>query len=519
MSAAMTAERVLPGMVNCRETAPDGNRWLPALTDELNRPLSNWFCVLGWLASAGLFVALVAIFLGPSITDVDESTFSTWAIQHGQIACAYPAVSEPNEPPVAPLYPLLSAGIAAVTQIGHRTPFPSTAALGPSCHNADNAMHHWYLRSAALIPTTWIGCVCWLALMAGVIAWLRASGRGRTGWEPLTLLVVAGLLPVWMCVQSYFHPQDLLALGLALSAMACVRGDQWLRAGILCALAVLSQQFALLVAVPLLLVAPAAKRISFAGAAVVTGAVVVLPLTVMTSGHTLRAITLGSGDNPSEGGTVLWETHANGVAAVLLFRLAPIALSVVLSWWVARRLGSGALQPVPLLSLVAVSLGFRLVFEANLFSYYYMALTVCLVLLDVTRGSIRRTVVAWLVSMALVVCRGSDLPFGVTRWGAYLENDLIPLVIGGLAILAILLQLMRGDDRRNVWPWVAVAAVDVFTLLPGGNAFSAGHVIWFWQIVLVVPGLLLAAQPLWSTIQLSGGRRTDRVEHPASYVA
>ncbi len=512
----MTAEPAPLGPVHTGDAADDGNRWLPALTDELNRPLSNWFCVLGWFAAAGLFVALVAIFLGPSTTDVDESTFSTWAIQHGQIACAYPAVNEPNEPPVAPLYPLLAAGIAVVTQIGHGSPFPSAAALGPNCQSADTAMHRWNFRSAALTPTTWIGLVGWLALMAGIIAWLRASGRGRTRWEPLTLLVVAALLPVWMCVQSYFHPQDLLALGLALSAMACARRDRWLGAGILCALAVLSQQFALLVAVPLLLVAPAVKRVSFAGAAVVTGAVVVLPLTVMTSGHALRAITLGSGDNPSEGGTVFWETHANGVAAVLLFRVAPIALSLVLSWWVARRLGPRALQPVPLLSLVAVSLGFRLVFEANLFAYYYMALTVCLVLLDVTRGSIRRTMVAWLACMTVVVCRGSDLPFGVTKWGAYMENRLIPLVIGGVAIMAILWQIRHGDDRRNVWPLVAVAAVDFFTLLPGGNAFSAAHVIWFWQIVLVVPGILLAAQPLWSTMKLSGTPRRLGVERASS---
>ena len=74
-------------------------------------------------------------------------------------------------------------------------------------------MNQWYLDSHALNPTQWIGCVAWLALMVGVIVWLRASGRGRCGWEPVTLLFVAGLLPVWMCVQSDFHPQDLLALG------------------------------------------------------------------------------------------------------------------------------------------------------------------------------------------------------------------------------------------------------------------------------------------------------------------
>ena len=478
-----------------------GDGWLPRLTDELNRPVSTLFCVAGWLASSGLFVALVGIFRGPSNVDIDESIYSTWAIAHGHIACAYPAVGIPSSPPIAPLYPLLSGGIAAAVRIGHSSPFPSTAALGPDCHNYFKAMNRWNVMAKATIPTTWVGCVCWLALMAGVIVWLRASGRGRRGWEPLTLIAVAALLPVWMCVQTVFHPQDLLALGLALCALGCARRDRWLAAGVLCALAILSQQFALLVAAPLFVVAPAAKRISLAGAAFVTAAIVVLPLTVMTADHALRAITLGSGDNPSAGGTVLWETHAFGVAAVLLYRVAPIAVSVALSWWVVRRLGLGALQPIPLLSLVAVSLGLRLVFEANLFSYYFMALAVSLALLEVTRGSIRRSVVAWLVVLTLVTCRLSQFPFGLTKWGAYMQNDAIPLVIGASAMLAILLYLVRGGDRRNLWPWVAVAAVDLFTLVPGGNAFSAGHVIWFWQVVLVVPGILLAAEPLTNSLR------------------
>jgi len=331
--------------------------------------------------------------------------------------------------------------------------------------------------------------------MAGVIAWLRTSGRGRCWWEPTTLLVVAGLVPVWLCVQTIFHPQDLFALGLALVATACARRDRWLLAGVLLALAVLSQQFALLVAVPLFVLAPAARKVPLATAAFVTGAVVVLPLATLTSGHAIRAVTLGTGDNPSQGGTVLWETHANGVTAVLLFRIAPIAVSILLSLWVARRLGSRALEPVPLISLVAVSLALRLVFEANLFAYYFMALAVTLVVLEVTQGSIRRTVVAWLAALTLVSTRMTGLLFGPEPWERYLQHKLIPILIGGAALLAILIQLAQGSDRRNMWPWAAVVAVDLI-LLPGGNALSAGTVIWFWQVVLVVPGLLLAGQTL-----------------------
>ena len=52
--------------------------------------------------------------------------------------------------------------------------------------------------------------------------------------------------------------------------------------------------------------------------------------------------------------------------------------------------GIRPLQPAVLIALVALSLSFRLVFEDNVFSYYYMALAVTLVLLDVVGGRIRR---------------------------------------------------------------------------------------------------------------------------------
>ena len=156
----------------------DGDRWLPSLTDALNRPQPAWLCVLGWCAATGIFLALVAAFAGPSRIDIGESEYSTWAIAHGQIACAYPSVSLFEAPPVAPVYPLLSGGIAAITRLGHSAPFPSAATLGPECDKAFSAMNRWAKQTGVVVPTTWVGCVTWLALMAGVIAWLRRVGPG-----------------------------------------------------------------------------------------------------------------------------------------------------------------------------------------------------------------------------------------------------------------------------------------------------------------------------------------------------
>ena len=469
----------------------------------LEMPLSGWQCALGWCVATALFVGIVFVLGGPGSVDTRESVYGTWAVAHGHMACTYPSASIPGLPPTAPIYFLLSGGIAAIARIGNGVPFPSASALGPNCNHAFIAMDRWSAHARALQHTTWIGSIGWLVLMAGVIAWLRASGRGRCGWEPATLAVLACLPPVWMCVQSVFHPQDLLAMGLALCAMACARRGRWVGAGILAALAVLTQQFTLLVAAPLLVLAPAKRRTSYAGAALITGALVSLPLVAMTSGRALRAVTLGTGDSPSIGGTVVWELHLYGAPVVLLSRVVPVALSLALSWWASRRLGPAALEPVPILAVVALSLGLRLVFEQNLFGYYFMALTVTLVLLDVVRGHVRSTVVAWLAAVTIVFCVDASPAFASVGWGEYPRN-LIPFLIAAPALVVILVQALRGDLRRSMWPWLAVAACAVYTWPNQINPFDHQPVTWFWQIVLVVPGVMLAAGPLLAEVRRPG---------------
>jgi len=468
----------------------------------LERPLSRWWCAFGWCAATALFVGIVALLGGPAFIDTPETIYGTWAVAHGQVACAYPPTTLPDFPPAAPVYLLLSGGIAAITRIGHTVAFPLAAALGPNCHNAFTAMSSWSDHAGASGPTGWIGCVGWIALMVGVVVWLRASGRGRCGWEPATLIVVACLPPVWMCVQSYFHPQDLLAMGFALSAMACARRGRWLGAGILVALAVLSQQFALLVAVPLLVLAPANRRIPYAGAALTTAVLVDLPLVILSSGHALRALTLGTGDLPVPGGTVLSELHLHGAPFVLLTRVAPIAVSMALSWWVVRRLGPAALESATLMSVVAVSLGLRLVFEQLLVAYYFMALAVSLVLLDVVRGHLRRSVVAWLAAVAVVFCFFGGQAFNEVSWGGYLRR-LIPLLIVVPALLVTLLRVLRGGNSRNLLPWLGVTACAL--LMWSGHVNTTDHrlVVWLWQVLLVVPGIWLAATPLHAELRPS----------------
>ena len=288
-------------------------------------------------------------------------------------------------------------------------------------------------------------------------------------------------------------------MGLALCALACACSGRWVGAGVLVALAVLSQQFALLVAVPLLVLAPAGRRAPYAGAGLATGALVVLPLMALTSGHALTSVTLGTGGNYFLGGALVWYTRLSGTPAVLLTRVAPVLVSLALSWWLLRRLGPAALEPTNLISVVTVSLGLRLVFEQSLIQYYFMAMGVALVLLDVTRGRLRGSMVAWLLAMSLVICSYGNLPFGVTGWGKVLQDDL-PLVVVTLAALVVLVRVRDRRSRGTTLAWLALAVCGVLTVWPPGiTPVDNTSSIWFWQLVIVVPGILLAAEPLlWS---------------------
>ena len=245
-----------------------------------DRPLSGAWCALGWLASTALFVGFVALLGGPSKGDSEFAVGPGAAIAHGQLTCAFPR----SGPSVAPLYPLVSGAVAATTRIGHSVAFPSGAALGPACAKAQSAFHAWMVSADAVSDTLRIGYVTWIALLAGIVALLRASGRGRRVWEPVTLIVVACLPPVWMPIQEYFHPQDLLAMGLVLASLAYARRDAWIGSGAFIALAVLSQQFALLVAMPLLILVPARRRVPFVVAALVSAVAVTFPLLITKLG-------------------------------------------------------------------------------------------------------------------------------------------------------------------------------------------------------------------------------------------
>jgi hypothetical protein len=461
----------------------------------LDQPLPGWACFLGWCAATGIFVLLVVVLGGPSTVDSVESVYSTWAVAHGHLACAFPANN--TYAYTAPGYPLASGAIAALTRVGSSIPFPTTAALGPHCTTALPAMSEWSSKTGALSATVDIGYIGWLFLMAGAVAFLRAVGRGRRCWEPLTLIVLACLPPVWGAIVTVFHPQDLMAMGLALGGLASVHRRWWARAGALLALAVLSQQFALLVAAPILVLAPRDRRLRFSVAALGTAAIIALPLITLGSGKVLRTLTYGSGDSSITGGTLVTELRLHGWILAGTSRVLPIVLSMVLAWWLVRRLGAATVRsPLPLASLVALSLSLRLVFEENLRdTYYFMALGVMLILLDVVRGRIRGAVLAW---FALVTIAHDVWPlnmFGAVSWG-FGATEHLPQILMVLGVIIVLVDVAR--DRvhwyRVLWLLVIVAAFATWPFTD--EPFRTPLPKWFWQVVLVSIGMWLAAGPL-----------------------
>lgn len=485
--------------------APSWQRWL-------DRPQSGLICVSGWIISSAVFIGMVALFGGPTQGDASESLYATWAIAHGKLACAYAPVNSVPEskfllfyqphPAVPPLWPLISGAYAAITRIGHTVPFPSQHALGPNCVTGDYGMYKWGHFSAAIFPTIGVGYLSWFFLLAGTIALLRASGRGRTGWEAFGVVFVAVLPIVWEPVLNEYHPQDLVSLGLALAGTSCALRRKWVWAGVLVGLAVTSQQFALLVLAPLFVVAPGKQRWRFlvsSGAAV---ALVSLPFIATTSGRAMHAVLLGTGDSLTYGGTILWETGLRGGALTFCARILPIVVSMAIARWAYRRLGSGVLQPIPLVSLIATSLSLRLVFEEGLFGYKFMALAVMLVMLALIRGQIRGQLVAWLALATLAfnpIPKGLDI--NARLWGGHAAAAL------PLACIAVALALVAWDaaHRRIRWYLIAwlVIALCAFLQWPLWtlDAIRGRLPLWFWQLVLLPMGVVMAVSPLLSSVR------------------
>lgn len=482
----------------------------------LERPLSTLSCIAGWLFATIVFVWLVAAIGGPVEGDAALSVFSTWAIAHGHIACSYSSIGINKLPSLArpisfipPLYPSLSAGVLALFHSTYNVPFPTAAQMGHHCLTANASMYQWAGNSGAIKPTIRISYLIWIALMSGTVAVLRASGRGRKGWEPATLLFLAVAAPVFECLTEYFHPQDILAMGLALCSLACVLRGRWVWAGFFIGMAFTSNQFALLFAGPLLVLAPRELRVKFTTSAVAVSALISLPVIILTSGNAFSASILGSGFTPAKGGgTVLSETHLRGAALFVIARVLPIVLAMALAWWAKQRLADDVLQPIPVFSIIATALALRLMFEFSLYGYFLLGVTTMLVLIDVVAGRFRGQMLTWL---ALVTVIFDPFPWGFASngqpWGLA-AREWFPNVFMFVVVAVILADLLK---HRLRWYVVAAGMFTGLTLVKwpwNHEALRQQLPTWIIQLVLVPFVIWLAVIPLLHVIRKHQDRNT-----------
>ena len=490
------------------QAVPSWQRWL-------DKPQSGLVCLSGWIVSTGIYIGTIALFGGPTQADAVESFYGTWAIAHGRLACAYaPTGTVPaskffpfyqSQPGAPPLWPLISGGIAALTRIGHTALFPSQQALGANCVNGYEGMYKWAQDTAAIFPTIGLGYWSWFVLLAGVVALLRASGRGHTGWEVFGVVFVALVPIVWTPLLDQYHPQDIVALGLVLAGTACALRGNWVWAGVLVGLAVTSQQFALLVLAPLFVVAPGKQRWRLLISSAAAVALVSLPFIVATSGRATHAVLFGTGDSTTFGGTILWESGLRGSALVFFSRILPILVGMAIAWWAYRRLGSKVLEPIALISLLATCLSMRLVFEEGLFGYKFMALAVMLIMLAIVCGRIRGRLVAWLVLATLAF---NPIPPVISingrSWGNHAASALPLLFI----VIALVLIAYDAAHRRVRWyliAWFVIAAC-AFLQWPlwSLDSIRAQLPLWLWQLILLPTGIAMAVSPLIHAVRTAG---------------
>ena len=137
--------------------------------------------------------------------------------------------------------------------------------------------------------------------------------------------------------------------------------------------------------------------------AVVAAAVV--PFYVVAPVDTVRAMTavFVAGVRLEKTPTVVGLLDMAEKTKLTVARDAPIVLAAVLVVWARWRAAHRLLAPRPLVGLALACLATRLVFEISLLNYYFLAVGVALVLLDVIGRRLPVWSVGWIVATRFVL--------------------------------------------------------------------------------------------------------------------
>jgi hypothetical protein len=129
-----------------------------------------------------------------------------------------------------------------------------------------------------------------------------------------------------------------------------------------------------------------------------------------------------------------------------------------------------------------------------------MAITVMLIILDVVRGRIRGTLIAWI---ALVTLAFDPVPWvfedNGLSWAPHVRPA-IPVVFAVCAVAAIVYELLHRRMHAYLIGWLFLVVL-LFGRLPGNlRVYPKDTPTWAWQILLVAAALALTISPLLETI-------------------
>ncbi len=392
--------------------------------------------VVVYLAALGAFVGIVAVRGGPSVGDAYGVTKPATALADGDLAAAAKASVLPQPPGyvllTSPFVLVFRPLLGASEWCDGRVP-PVTRAFLPWCAPEQLATHRWYRSQAVL------GILAWVVMVLGCVRLLRVAGAGGGLAEALLVVVLAAVPAASDGIVETFHPQDLVCVGLACAGLAEALRRRWVATGVLFGVAFLCKQFALLPLVAVLAAAPGWReraRVVVPVAAVVgCGLVPFLAVDPAGTWDTLSAVN-SSGVVKLTTGTVVGMTGLSETTKLVIARDGPVVLALCMALWARWRAGGRLLAPVPLIGLATACLAGRLVAEVWFASYYLLAASAGLLLLDLASRRPPVWSFAWIAATGVLVEQAGGLP--TTRPAAFLALGaaLVAVVIGLRAVPA-----------------------------------------------------------------------------------
>lgn len=318
-----------------------------------------------WCLRALTLVAVVLVVrTGHAQIDRPDVAAPVYAVASGHLGAAYPSAVASARDSVAfqaPGFSLLAGAVVAAWE----------AVAGPA--------------GAASALT--FAAYCTVALVVG--AGGRLARRHGSGPTAEVMFLVAVALSPWFreSLSNYFHPGDVMALGLLLLGLYLASERRWAWAGAAVGLGIASKQWALLALPVLAVMAPGARQRGRLGGAALAGAALpFVPFLIVaprTAWEVLR------GPVPVPGGLVPQTTvvgmlreypfHVQVSHVDDLARALPLvcAAAVAACWWLVTRRRHGVFVPAGLeegIWLLVVCFALRLVADCIALSYYALPL-------------------------------------------------------------------------------------------------------------------------------------------------